>query len=73
MLQGAAPLGLLDRHLHRVGDGIAVENDLAVEVARRAADGLDQRAGRAQEALFIRIQNRHQRHFPACRDLPATG
>ncbi len=63
MLQGTASLGLFNRHLHGVGNGIAVEDDLAVEVARRPAYGLDQRTGGAQEALFIRIENRHQRHL----------
>ena len=36
---------------------------LPVHVPRRAADGLDQRAGRTQEAFLVRIQNRDQRHL----------
>ena len=32
-------------------------------MARRAADGLDQRPARAQKAFLIGIQNRHQRDF----------
>ena len=30
---------------------------------RRAADGLDQRALRAQEAFLVGVEDRHQRHF----------
>ena len=56
-------LGLANGFGHGGGDLIAVEDGLAVDVARRAADGLDQRAFRTQEALFIRIQDRHQRHL----------
>src|SRR5690606_7401384 len=42
-LFGAAPFGLVDGPLHRAGDVVGVEDGLAVEVARRPADGLDQR------------------------------
>ena len=59
----AAALGFPDRFRHRRGDFIAVENRFAVDVARRAANGLNQRAFRAQEAFFIGIQDRHQRNF----------
>ena len=36
---------------------------LPLQVARRAADGLDQRALRAQEAFLVRIEDRDQRHL----------
>ena len=34
-----------------------------MNIPRRTPDGLNQRALRTQKALFIRIQNRHQRHL----------
>src|SRR5690606_3265772 len=37
-----APVGLLDRPSHGVGDLVGVEVDLAVDVARRPSDRLDQ-------------------------------
>ena len=37
--------------------------DLAGHVARRAADGLDQRLVGAQEALLVGVEDRHQRHL----------
>ena len=49
--------------LHRVGHDVGVENRPAIQVAGAAADGLDQRSGRAQEAFFVGIENRHQRNF----------
>ena len=60
---GAPALGLADRRLHRVGDPVGVQDRLAVEVARRAADGLDQAALGAQEALLVGVEDRHQRHL----------
>ena len=62
-LFGATTLGLVDRFLHRVGDPVGVHVHLAGDVARRAADGLDEAAGRAQEPLLVGIENRHQRHL----------
>ena len=41
-LLGAAAVGFVHRLAHRIGDAIGVKNGLAVEVARRTADGLDQ-------------------------------
>ena len=46
---------------HRIGHPVGVEDRRAVDVPRRAADRLDQRALGAQEALLVRIQDRHQR------------
>ncbi len=37
--------------------------DLAGDVARRAADRLDERGARAQEALLVGVQDRHQGHL----------
>ncbi len=41
-----------------------------MDMASRAADGLDQRALRAQEALLVRVQNGHQRHLGMSRPFP---
>ncbi len=49
------------RQLHRVGHPVRIHERLAVDVARGAADGLDQRAARAQESFLVGIENRHQR------------
>ena len=49
--------------LHRVGHAVGIEDRLAVDVPRRAADRLDQRALRAQEAFLVRVENRDQRHL----------
>ena len=37
--------------------------DLAVDVARGAADRLDQRRLAAEEALLVGVEDRHQRHL----------
>jgi hypothetical protein len=57
----AAALGLVHGALHGAGDLVGVEDGLAVGVARGAADGLDQGAVGAQEALLVRVEDRHQR------------
>ena len=41
-LAGAAALGLAHGLFHRFGDPVGVQDGLAVHVARRAADGLDE-------------------------------
>src|SRR5690606_3849792 len=40
-----------------------VHHHVPVHVPRRAPDVLDQRLLRAQEALFVRVEDRHERHF----------
>ncbi len=62
-LLGAAALGFVDGTTHGVGNAVAVQNGHAVHIARRAADGLDERTGGAQKALLVRIENGHQRHL----------
>jgi hypothetical protein len=42
---------------------VGIEDDPALDVARRAADGLDERGLGAQEALLVGIEDRHQRAF----------
>ena len=62
-LLGTAPFGFADRAAHRFRHGVAIQDGLAVDIARRPADGLDQRALGTQETLFVGIEDRHQRHF----------
>ena len=59
----APPVGLLDRAPHRVGHPVGVQDRGAVDVARRAAHRLDQRALGAQEPFLVRIEDRHQRNL----------
>ena len=56
----AAALGLGHGALHRAGDAVGVEDHLAVDVARRAADGLDQGGLGAQEALLVGVEDGDQ-------------
>ena len=63
LLDHPPALGLADRGLHRVGDGVRVHQDLAVDVARGASDRLDQRRVGAQEPFLVRIEDRHQGHL----------
>ena len=59
----AAAVGLGHGALHRAGDLVGVEDDLAVDVARGAADGLDQRGLRAQEAFLVGVENGDEAAF----------
>src|ERR1041384_3546424 len=59
----AARCGLGDRALHRAGDAVGIEHHLAVDIARGAADGLDQRGLAAQKTFLVGIEDRHQRAF----------
>ncbi len=59
----ATSLGFANRLRHRRRDFIAIQNRFTVNVTRRAPYGLNQGALGAQEALFIGVQNRHQRDF----------
>ena len=56
----SAALGFIHRPLHRAGDPICVEYRLAIDIAGGATHGLDEGAIRAQEALLVCIENRHQ-------------
>ncbi len=62
-LDGAAAIGLVDGLLHGVGDAVGVEDGAAFEMARGAAHGLDERAGRAQKAFLVGIENGDERNF----------
>ena len=59
----APPVGLVDRRLEAVGHAVGVEDRAAVDMARRAADRLDQRGARAQIALLVGVEHRDQRAF----------
>ena len=59
----AAAVGLGHGALHRAGHVIGIEDDPAVDVARGAADRLDQRGLGAQEAFLVGIENGDQRAF----------
>ncbi len=59
----APAVGLVDRRLHAVGHVVGIEDGAAVDIARGAADGLDQRGARAQIALLVGVEHRDQRAF----------
>src|SRR5262249_9771745 len=59
----AAAIGLGNRALHRAGDGVGIEDHAAVDVARGAADGLNERGLAAQESLLVGVEDRDQRAF----------
>ena len=59
----AATTRFLHRARDRAGDHIGVEHDLAVDVARRAADGLHERGLGAQKAFLVGVENGDERAF----------
>ena len=59
----AAAVGFGDSALHRAGDLVGIEDHLAVDIARGAADGLDQRGFAAQKSFLVGIEDRDQRAF----------
>src|SRR5262249_59166759 len=59
----APAAGLGHGAFHRAGDRIGIEDHPAVDVARRAADGLDQRGLAAQKAFLVGVEDRDQRAF----------
>ena len=68
----APPVGLVDGAPHGVGHLIGVQDGAAFNVARSAADGLDQRALRAEEAFLIGVEDAPGR-LRAGRDLREVG
>jgi hypothetical protein len=62
-LDRPAALGFLDREPHRIRDGIGVHDRAPVHVARRPADGLNQRSAGTQEPFLVRIEDRDERHL----------
>src|SRR5256884_293697 len=59
----AAAVGLGDGALHRAGNLVGIEDHLAVDIARGAADGLDQRRFTAQKTFLVGVEDRDQRAF----------
>ena len=59
----APPFGLADGAVHRLGTRIGVHDDVAVDVAGRAPDCLDQRAIAAQVALLVGVEDGDESHF----------
>src|SRR5581483_5975503 len=57
----AAALGFGDGRAHRVGHLVRVHEHLAVDVAGRAPDRLDERGLRPQEPLLVGVEDRDQR------------
>ena len=65
-----AALGLVHGGLHAPGDGVGVEDDHALGVPGRTADGLDQTGLGPEEALLVRVQDGHQAHLRHVQALP---
>src|SRR3974377_169212 len=59
----APPVGLIDGSQHRAGYLVSIKDHPTVDVARCAADGLDQARLAAQEAFLIGVENGDQRAF----------
>ena len=62
-LLGPAAVGLADGGLQAPGHRVGVEDHPALDVARRPADGLDQRGLRAQIALLVGVEDGDQAAF----------
>ncbi len=54
-LLGAAAIGFVDGLLHRAGHPVGVENCAALDVARAAADGLDEGRGAAKITFLVGV------------------
>jgi hypothetical protein len=59
----ATPFGLAHGPLHGIGHLVRIQDGAAMQVARGAAYGLDQRALGTQKTLFVGIQYGHQGHL----------
>ena len=62
-LLGAAAIGFLDGLGHRAGHAVGVQDGAAFDVARAAADRLDERGGAAQVAFLVGVEDRDERNF----------
>ena len=60
-LDRAAAVRLVERALDRLGLLVGVHQHPALDVARRAADRLDQRGLAAQEAFLVGVEDRDER------------
>ncbi len=72
LLHGAPAVGLIERATHRVGHHVGVQDGSALQVTRRASDGLDQRPRGAQKAFLVSIENRDQRNLRQIEALRAS-
>ena len=59
----ATALRLADRLRHRLRDHVGVHDDLALDVARRATDRLNQRRAAAEIAFLIGIEDADERYL----------
>ena len=62
-MKHAPPRRFLDRIFHGFGYTVAVKNDFRIDVAGRAANGLNQRGFAAQKPRFVGVEDRDQRDF----------
>ena len=73
ILNRAAALRLVDGRAHGGRDLIGVHDNASPGVSRGAADRLDQARLTAQEALLVRIEDRHQRDLGQIQAPRAAG
>ena len=59
----AAAGRLVHGALHGAGDLVGIEDDLAVDVSRRAPDGLDEGRFRAQETFLVGVEDGDEAAF----------
>ena len=69
-LPGAAALSLAECLFHALRHPVGIENNPPLGIARRPANGLDQRGHAAQKAFLIGIQNGHEAAFGNIQPLP---
>ena len=63
LLDSAAAIRLGDRHTHRLGHLVGVEDHLTTSVSCGATNRLDERPRAAKEAFLIRIKDCDERHL----------
>ena len=63
LLELAPAVGLGNGAPHRVGHLVGVHDDRTVDVTGGPPDRLDKRCLRTQEALFVGVQDRHERNL----------
>ena len=62
-LNGAAPVRLVDGVADGISHRVRIQEDLAPDVPRRAADRLNERGTGAEEPLLVRVQDRDERYL----------
>ena len=70
LLQRTAAVRFVDRRAHGIRYRIRIHDHMPLRIAGGAADRLDQRRLRTQEAFLIRIQDRYQRNLRNIQPLP---